>query len=167
MWKSRTLFVFQEYQLTPSSLRTIQSRLYFFEIMPTKHQYQAMSRAVLFTLNSCIFFRALRYLHWERDVLSSDSLTFFVMSRITLSCFVFFCLFFLAATKQLYEWYFPSVCLSVCLSHLIHYVPIIVSSWIFQELLTMTNVMSMQKVKVRGQRSRSQRSKPNLTVSGL
>ena len=31
----------------------------------------------------------------------------------------------------------------------------------------MTNVRSMQKVKVRGQRSRSQRSQPNLTVSGL
>ena len=36
-----------------------------------------------------------------------------------------------------------------------------------QELLPMTKVMSMQKVKVRGQRSRSQRSQPNLTVSGL
>ena len=48
-----------------------------------------------------------------------------------------------------------------------HYVPIIVSSWNFQELLPMTNVRYMQNVKVRGQRSRSQRSKPNLTVSGL
>ena len=39
---------------------------------------------------------------------------------------------FLAATKQLYEWYFLSVCpsvrLSVRLSHLFDYVPIIVSS---------------------------------------
>ena len=61
----------------------------------------------------------------------------------------------------------PSVRLSVCLSHLFDYVPIIVSSWNFQELLPMTNVRSMQKVKVRGQRSRSQRSQPNLTVSGL
>ena len=78
---------------------------------------------------------------------------------------------FLAATKQLYKWYFPSVrlsvCLSVCLSHLFDYVPIIVSSWNFQKLLSMTKVRSMQKVKVRGQRSRSQRSQPNLTVSGL
>ena len=86
---------------------------------------------------------------------------------------------FLAATKQLYKWYFPSVCpsvrlsvcpsvrLSVCLSHLFDYVPIIVSSWNFQELLPMTDVRSMQKVKVRGQRSRSQRSRPILTVSGL
>ena len=35
---------------------------------------------------------------------------------------------FLAATKQLYEWYFLSVCPSVRLSHLFDYVPIIVSS---------------------------------------
>ena len=86
---------------------------------------------------------------------------------------------FLAATKQLYKWYFPSVRLSVCLSvcpsvrlsvcpsHLFDYVPIIVSSWNFQELLPVTEVTSMQKVKVRGQRSRSQRSQPNFTVSGL
>ena len=60
-----------------------------------------------------------------------------------------------------------SVCLSVCLSHLFHHVPIIVSSWNFQELLPWSKVMSMQKVKVRGQRSRSQRSTSNLAVSGL
>ena len=90
---------------------------------------------------------------------------------------------FLAATKQLYEWYFlsvcpsvrlsvcPSVCLSVCpsvrlsvrLSHLFDYVPIILSSWNFQELSHGTRVRSMQKVKVRGQRSRSQRSRPNFS----
>ena len=101
---------------------------------------------------------------------------------------------FLAATKQLYEWFSPSVdgnyrsrkitarrwlhkyvgaecgassftwylnqmCnadvrLSVCPSHLFLHVPIIVSSWNFQELSPMTKVMSMQKI--RGQRSRSQ-----------
>ena len=48
-----------------------------------------------------------------------------------------------------------SVCLSVCpsvrLSHLFDYVPIIVSSWNFQELLPVTEVTSMQKVKVKGQ----------------
>ena len=59
----------------------------------------------------------------------------------------------------------PSVRLSVCpsvrLSHLFYYVPIIVSSWKFQELSPRTRVRSMQKVKVRGQRSRSQRSRPN------
>ena len=59
---------------------------------------------------------------------------------------------FLAATKQLYKWYFRlSVRPSVCLSHLFDYVPIIVSSWNFQELLPMTKVRSMQKVKVKGQ----------------
>ena len=81
----------------------------------------------------------------------------------------------LAATKQLYEWYFlsvrlsvcPSVCLSVCPSHLFDYVPIIVSSWNFQELSPRTWGTSMQKVKDRGQRSRSQRSQHNLAVSGL
>ena len=35
---------------------------------------------------------------------------------------------FLAATKQLYEWFSPSVRPSVCPSHLFDYVPIIVSS---------------------------------------
>ena len=78
---------------------------------------------------------------------------------------------FLAATKQLYGWFSPSVCmsvcLSVCLSHLFDYVPITVSSWNFQELLPMTEVTSVQKVKVRCQRSRSQRSTPHLAVSGL
>ena len=61
----------------------------------------------------------------------------------------------------------PSVCLSVCpsvrLSHLFDYVPIIVSSWNFQELSHWTRVRSMQKVKVRGQRSRSQRSRPKFS----
>ena len=61
----------------------------------------------------------------------------------------------------------PSVRPSVRLSHLFHYVPIIVSSLNFQEWLPITEVISMQKVKVRGQRSRSHRSKPNLAVSGL
>ena len=63
--------------------------------------------------------------------------------------------FFLAATKQLYKWYFPSVrlsvCPSVCPSHLFDYVPIIGSSWNFQELLPMTNVRS---AKGQGQRSK-------------
>ena len=56
-----------------------------------------------------------------------------------------------------------SVCPSVCLSHLFDYVPIILSSWNFQELLPVTKVTSMQKVKVRGQRSRSQRSRPKFS----
>ena len=55
----------------------------------------------------------------------------------------------------------PSVCLSVRLLHFFHNVPVIVSSWNFQELLPMTEVMSMQKVKGQGHRS-----EPNLAVSG-
>ena len=55
---------------------------------------------------------------------------------------------------------------SVRPSHLFDYVPIITSSWNFQELLPITKVTSMQKVKVRGQRSRSLRSTANLAVSG-
>ena len=55
--------------------------------------------------------------------------------------------------------------MSVCLLHLFHYVAIIVSSWNFQELLPLAAVMSMQMVKVRGQRSMSQRSKPDLAIS--
>ena len=58
---------------------------------------------------------------------------------------------FLAATKQLYEWYFLSVCPSVCPSHFFYYVPLIVSSWNFQELSPRTRITSMQKVKVKGQ----------------
>ena len=50
---------------------------------------------------------------------------------------------FLAATRQLYEWYFLSVCLSVRPSHLFDYVPIIASSWNFQELSPWTRVTSM------------------------
>ena len=69
----------------------------------------------------------------------------------------------LAATSSSKNGYFR---LSVCLWHLFHKVPLIVSSWNFQEWLPMKEVISMQKVQVRGQRSRSQRSWPHLTVSG-
>ena len=68
---------------------------------------------------------------------------------------LFHTLFFSCSSKN------TSFCPSVCLSHLFHYVPIIVSSLNFQELLPLTKVMSMQEVKVRGQRSRSQRSWPH------
>ena len=39
----------------------------------------------------------------------------------------------------------------VCLSHLFCYVPIIVLSWNFQDLLPLTEAMSMQHTKVKGQ----------------
>ena len=51
----------------------------------------------------------------------------------------------------------------VCLWHLFHNVPVIVSSWNCQELLPLTKVISMQEIKVRCQRSRSQMSKQILT----
>ena len=44
-----------------------------------------------------------------------------------------------------------SVHLSVRPSHLFDNVPVIVSSWNFQEILPLTDVMFMQKVKVKGQ----------------
>ena len=53
-------------------------------------------------------------------------------------------------------WMVQSARLSVRLSHLFHYVSIIVSSWNFQELLPMTEVKSMQNVKVKGQSHRGQ-----------
>ena len=64
---------------------------------------------------------------------------------------------FLAATKQLYEHFRPSAHLSVTPFSVCSSLSLIVSSWNFQELLTLTKVM--QTVKVRDQRSRSQRSK--------
>ena len=48
--------------------------------------------------------------------------------------------------NQAAPWMVLSACLSVRPSHLFDYVPIIVSSWNFQELLPVTKVTSMQKV---------------------
>ena len=56
---------------------------------------------------------------------------------------------------------------SVCLLHLFHNVPVIVSSWNFQELLKLRKVMTTKMVKVRGQRSMSQKSKHDVAVSGM
>ena len=53
---------------------------------------------------------------------------------------------FLAAT-QAALWMVLSVRPSVRLSHLFHYVPVIISSWNFQELLPWTKVASMQNSK--------------------
>ena len=76
---------------------------------------------------------------------------------------------FLAATKQLYDWFSPcvgpSVCLSVRPSHLFllcsHHRIIMKFSGV------LINDKSDVHAKGQGQRSRSQRSTPNLTVSGL
>ena len=60
-----------------------------------------------------------------------------------------------------------SVFLSVCLSVRHTFFTMFPSSYHHENYsLPTTDVMSMQKVKVRGQRSRSQRSKANLAVSG-
>ena len=88
-----------------------------------------------------------------RDINSHDTISHEILSSIVSN--------FLAVTKQLYEWFSSSVCPSIPPSHFFDYVPIIVLSWNFQELLPMIEVTSMKKVKVRGQRSRSQRSTPN------
>ena len=58
----------------------------------------------------------------------------------------------------------PSVCPSVTPLWLCSHHRIIMK---FSGVIISVEVTSMQKVKVRGQRSRSQRSQPNLTVSGL
>ena len=59
---------------------------------------------------------------------------------------------FVFSCDQAALWMVQSVRLSVCLSHLFDYVPIIVSSWNFEELLPMIKVTSMQKGQ--GQRSK-------------
>ena len=79
--------------------------------------------------------------------------------RFALLCFIFSC--DQAALRALL-----SVCPSIRLSHLFHNVPVIVSSWNFQELLPLTKVISLQKVKFRDQSSRSQMSKQILPQFG-
>ena len=79
---------------------------------------------------------------------------------------------FLAATKQLYKWYFPSVCPSVRLSVCLSVTPFWLCSHhriIIKFSGVITNDQSKVHAKGQGQRSkvRSQRSQPNLTVSGL
>ena len=57
----------------------------------------------------------------------------------------------------------PSVCLSVCLSHLFHHVPIIVSSWNCQELLPWSK--SDVHAKGQGQRSKVKVTEVNTQLS--
>ena len=73
---------------------------------------------------------------------------------------------FLASTKQLYEWFSPSVRLSVHHTFLTMF-PSSYHHKIFMSYYQWQKWRPWKKVKVRGQRSRSQRSQPNLTVSGL
>ena len=131
----------------------------FMNIIP----FHIMSRKIVCKTYN-LYFYILDYLHsWATS-------EWFVCNQVYVYIFWYIVqtpTVFLAATAQLNEWYFLSVCPSVRLSHLFHYVPIIISSCNFQELLPMTRVRSMQKVKVKGERARSQRSRPNLEVSGL
>ena len=71
-------------------------------------------------------------------------------------------LLFLAATKQLYEWFSPSVRPSVTPFWLCSHHRIIMK---FSGVITSDK--SDVHAKGQGQRSRSQRSQPHLTVSGL
>ena len=93
---------------------------------------------------------------------SCDQAALWMVFSFRLSVRLSVCHTFLAATKQLNEWYFPSVrpsvCLSVCLLHLFDYVPMIVSSWNFQEFLPMTDGTSIKwsRSEVKGQGHRSQ-----------
>ena len=72
----------------------------------------------------------------------------------------------LAATKQLYEWISPSIRLSAC--------PSVKPFWQCSShciIMEFSGEITINKsdvlAKSHGQRSRSQRSKPNLAVSGL
>ena len=75
--------------------------------------------------------------------------------------------YFLAATKQLYEWFTSSVCPSVCTSVHHNFLTMFPSSYHQAFLGVITNDRSDVRAKGQGQRSRSQRSTPNLAVSRL
>ena len=107
----------------------------------------------------------------------SNSLKIPLVVCQSLFSYSWFRVMFLAATKQLYKWYFPSVCPSVCLSVCPSVRPSVTPFWLcsphriimkFSGVITNDqSKVHAKRVKVRGQRSRSQRSQPNLTVSGL
>ena len=70
----------------------------------------------------------------------------------------------LAATKQLHDWFSPSVRPSVRPSHLFHQVSIIVSSWNFQELLPWIEVSDVL-AKGQGQVSKVKVTEVNTQLS--
>ena len=116
--------------------------------------------------------------------LQSCALKMAVSSRIhnwlisTLSCWIFSCDQAALWTAFLSICLFVSlsVCLSVCLSVRLSVCPSVTPFWLcshhriimkFSGIITKDQGRSMQNGKIRCQRSRSQRSQPNLTVSGL
>ena len=139
----------------------------------------------LFMMHLTICSLVLHLWHWARqsyDCVSEVMLQIWLNQHVTthkrphahaqlLGCIK---LPFLAATKQLYEWFSPSVrpsvrpsvCPSVCLS--------VTPFWLCSHhpiIMKFSGVITSDKsdvhAKGQGQRSRSQRSQPNLTVSGL
>ena len=103
---------------------------------------------------------ALQIWSWSSPVQPEDATLF----TISFQCLNFF--FF--KSQQVFDWLAKWLIMSesmdlrrprVCRRSnvgLVDYVPIIISSWNFQELLPMTEVTSMQKVKVKGQGHRGQ-----------
>ena len=73
---------------------------------------------------------------------------------------------FLSATKMLCEWFSPSVCLSARPSVRLSRIFALCSHHRIIMKLILTESVSMQKVKVRDHRSRSQRGNPNLAFLG-
>ena len=100
-------------------------------------------------------------LFWNPDIHTWTHLPEAKITDIS-KTFVFSWINFLAATKQLYKWYFPSVRLSVTPFRLCSHHRIIMK---FSGVITTDQ--SKVHAKGQGQRSRTQRSQPNLTVSGL
>ena len=78
---------------------------------------------------------------------------------------VYFILFFLAATKQLYEWYFLFVCPSVRLSVRLSVCPSVTPFWLCSHhriIMKFSGVITMDQGKVHA-KGRGQRSKVKVT----
>ena len=78
---------------------------------------------------------------------------------------IFYCLQFLAATKQLYEWYFLSVCPSVCPSVRLSVCPSVTPFWLCSHhriIMKFSGVITMDQGKVHA-KGQGQRSKVKVT----
>ena len=90
-------------------------------------------------------------------------------SAIFLSCVTLkFVINFLAATKQLYKWYFPSVCPSVCLSVCLSVTPFSPCSH-HSIIMKFSEVITMVKsdVHAKGQRSKVKVTEVNTQLWGV